>query len=321
MEIIVSKFGDEKRKTAPTGWNDLSLRDQLLVLHIMSSTPKSAATAGEILQIQRLQIARIVLNIQDSDLEMWEADCLRVNGAEHGATVFASELRDLMSVADAFYDIHDDPETGQRTFAPKLSLTKCPYPALEYGAPMTSDRKGRPKGSMQRKQLFCAKDDWGNISFYEMTHLFACVEAWAKDGDSAHVNRALAILYREAKPASLENKQAGYHNDRRRPYLHEEDMAARRERHMEKLPAEVRGLLWFWCRSCRQGLISRFKRVFSSAGEHNALNESYGWAGVLMELAGGVKDLDAVAQQPATTVLAYLSYLGDKSLVEQLQGK
>jgi hypothetical protein len=320
MELIISNFGRETRKKAPTGWNDLSLRDAMLVMHIMSTVPRNADHEAQILQIQRLQIARTLLNIQDHDLETWEADCLRVHGKEDGPAVFAEELSQLMSVADAFYDITTNPDTGAVTYAPRLALTKCPYPAIEYGQPLATDRRGKSKGPVQRKRLFAPADGWDNISFYEMCELFTCVEQWAETGDEEHVTRALATLYREPKPDTPENKQSGYHGDRRRPLLHEENMVERRMRHLAKLPAEVRDLLWYWCRSCRQSLINRYKRVFAASdGTPDALSEAYGWGGVLMELAGGVVALDTVSAQNATTVLTYLSYLEDKALLEKLR--
>lgn len=322
MELVVQNFNRQTTKTAPTGWNDLSRRDLMLVLHLMSTVPPRVESAAQVLQIQRLQIARTVLNIQDSDLEIWEADCIRVHGPEDGPAVFAEELAAVMRVADVFYDIQTNPETNQTTYAPRLALTKCPYPVLEYGKPLARDRNGKPKGPVQRKALYAAADGWDNITFYEMCQLFACIEHWASTADSEQVVRALATLYREPKPDTPENRQAGYHGDRRRPLLHEENMVERRMRHMANMPAEVRDILWFWCRSCRQSLIDRYKRVFAApSAAPDALSEAYGWGGVLMEMAGGVKDLDTVAAQPATTVLTYLSYLEDKATLRELRGK
>ena len=294
-----------KRIPIPSTWNDLTLRQALACYQIIGMDTWGIFSAEELLHAKRLQIMMELCNIDHAFLEDWKAQEIEADPAE-GANIFYSGLNTLSNTITAFAF----QEKAQGGYQLALTYTKTPWPYLE----------AKYRGGKLR--LYAPADQLSNVTIYELGMSFMALERFLQDQDEDALFELLAILYRPMKPATAENKRSAYQGDRRLPLLHHEATLPARKKHMRKLPELVRNFLVFWFASCRQQIISSYPNIFSSnphgtAGE--AAGNDYAWGGVLLNLADGLPNLDAVAQQHYANALTYLSMLEDQRKKHEME--
>jgi hypothetical protein len=159
----------------------------------------------------------------------------------------------------------------------------------------------------------------------EMALVFTLLEAYsAADRQEAAdlADTLLASIYRPGKPPTPDNVANAYHGDRRLPYV--EASVEGRKQYLRRLPPVVRGLLLFWLSSCRESIIQQFPNLFSKPanradGQFERVGNDYGWAAVIMSLAGNLADTDIVAAKPWGDALVYMSFLEDQRKVQEMQ--
>jgi hypothetical protein len=81
-------------------------------------------------------------------------------------------------------------------------------------------------------------------------------------------------------------------------------------------------VLVFWFICCRAQIIRAYPNIFT----HNPQGEAgepagndYAWGGILLNLADGLPNLDAVAQQHYANALTYLSMLEDQRKKQEME--
>lgn len=300
-----------------TSWNDLTLPDVLHVLQLLSARLPGMLFAGEELpEFLRLEIGRHLLGIDTATEQAWLEDCL-VNGpGENDAEnklIFLDELRQVCHAATAFLyqpppdqaPAEDDDDVDQAEAPPPqlaLTLTRNPYSVIEY-----QDDRGR------RHSLYGPTDELENVTLYELGAAFAYHENYLKSQASADLDRLIALLYRPSKPRSAHNQRSAYEGDRRLPYRKHEATLPARAQLVAHLPDLVKIALLFWFSSCRQAIVDGYQNIFRQDDpDVERIGNDYGFAGVLLSLAGGIVHLDAVADQPWSNGFTYLSYLEDQ---------
>ena len=170
-------------------------------------------------------------------------------------------------------------------------------------------QEGKPR------RLYGPANGLENLTIYELGMTFMALERFLETKDDDYALELLAILYRPKKPHTRENALSAYQGDRRLPLLHHEATIPARKKLMAKLPDLVRAFLIFWFACCRQQIIRQFPNIFhqpepNAAGER--VGNDYAWGGILLNLADGIIHLDAVASQPWSNALTYLSMLEDR---------
>lgn len=289
--------------TLPTEWNQLTVDQQLKAYSIIMGNRMDMLDPQEEVPAKRELLFVLLSGMDEKQFVAWQADCQNPED-EDGDTAYFLELEQSLKSIDFLFDIKtkDEGEDNERTeYAIALKLTKCPFPKFD-----------RPKKKTGKKRSYYGPSDGlDNITFLELCVTFHLFEQYVKTYDQDILDELLATMYRSPKPKTKQNKYAGYHGDKRQPYLHHEALVPKRKKQIATLPREVKQLLAFWFASCRQQIIDQYPDLFDTSGKGQP--SKYGWASTLMALAGNLSDLDTVSQQPAEDALTYLDYLNEQA--------
>lgn len=283
----------------PDSWNDLSKEQLLFVYGSVFVSEGYALSTSAVTTMRLIFIAQRLAGLTAADLDSMERQYMKQD-ADYGHLLFLEALRTVVHAAiDPLFTIEYDEASGRTTYAPKLTLTKNHWPMIT-GAPTKK----------RRQALYAPADGLENITIYELALLFTEYEQYIETQDDTHAHRLLAMLYRPSKPATPANKAAAYFGDIRLPLRQYEATVEKRVELMASLPGIAKRVLLFWFASCRQQIVEMYPKVFSTRGNGNA--PGYGWGGLLLELAGGVADLDKVADNSFHNVFTYVSMKHDE---------
>lgn len=287
----------------PSGWNECNIEQAIIVYGLIMSDENP--TPHE----KRLAVMKYLTTLSWEELKIMQDDHQRENGEENGDIFYFDELEELCkAIADPFFEITTDEETGAKTYAIALDLTKNKYPYLVYQHP---NKKVKPL------RLWACADEFENMTIYELGTVFTLFENYLRQPNEPLLHQLFATIYRSPKPEISENKQAGYQGDIRRPLMGEEVMVERRAKHFEPVPEQVKHLMLLWIASCRQKIIREYPVIFDS--ETHADGKNFGWGGMLLQIAGGPVHLEAVAKQHYGNVFVWLSMLEDERKKQILQ--
>ena len=281
---------NNEEKQIPLSWNELSLEKQLKAYNIIMADTKGLFNATELMPFKRIELLKLLLDVNDNFLKKWEKDCID-NYSEDGQDVFFGELDGLLVVSNSLYHIEE--REGIKYYQIKLELTKCPWPQLRIN---------------DRKVLFAPKDEMSNITLHELGMVLSLFDRYMDTNDEDILNQLLATIYRFPKPATKSNKEAGYHNDIRRPLLGQDHMIERRKAFLQKLPRASIQLLLLWIASCRQYYNNSYPMVFNGKGEQS----QFGFGALIMSLAGELININKVSNTAADDALTYLSFLEEQ---------
>lgn len=286
-------------------WNDLSRRQVLELwsnFYVGRSFRDTLPTAEA---AQCICIFQSIYEISSETLAEWQGiELVNTDDAIDGSTAFYSTLQEVMDQSLA--EIMQRNEKNQYQLLP--NLTRSPWPEI-MGANKTT--------------WFAPAIGWDNLSIYELAAVFTHQENYHRDNSEQDLHTMLAILYRPGKPATLENKSMAYAGDRRLPYRNYEGTVPSRAKHWATMHPTVLHILAFWALSCREAIIKMYPRVFKVPGEEpqrERVND-YSWGGVILSLAGGVANIDIVADQNFHNCFTYLSMLEDERLEREMWGK
>lgn len=279
----------------PQTWNELNLKQALGLYAIIMSDVEKGMPPGAVLPAKRIRMMCYLLGLDEQFMNDWRV-IRQEEYQEDGDLIFYSEIDEICSNLDGFFDIEEDAGSN-RLFSLKFSLTKCPFKKL------TRTKKGDRK-----KHYYAPADELDNLTLYELGTTFTMFENYLETQEEAAADRLLATLFRPAKPPTEENRRSAYQGDRRLPLLHHEATIDKRACHMAKLPPLAKQLILFWFASCRQQIVENNPDIFT-APSPDKVGPDFGWGGVLLSLADGLTHLDQVSQQPYQNGLLYLRYL------------
>jgi hypothetical protein len=307
VDKIKINIGNLNREiVAPESWNDLELRTLMLFYNTLFTANEGANGLMSFTTVKLISMAQHLLGMDTGMLAQWEADCL-AQSSEHGDVVFLHELRAVVhACVGGLFDIEHNDETGHTAYAPKLNLTRNPWPHF------THTQKTQLKGVQPKTTwLYAPADGLENVTIYELAFTFTLFEQYLQSKDDAVANRLIAALYRPSRSETREERDAAWFGDRRMPLRKYESTLDSRAEQVATMPTLTRRVLLFWFASCRQQIINRYPKVFSRAdGGESGTN--YGWGGVLLAMAGGPAGLDAIADQHHGNGLTWLSMKEDE---------
>lgn len=289
----------------PSIWNEMNLGQQLRAYATLMTDFQNLFDTFELLPAKRILLLDIITNgfVNAEFFDSLKADCLEeYEDREAAQAVFTSSMEELLKLTDFFFEKIETPEEEPEKYQIALTLTKCPWPFFE--------QKKNKKQKLKKLKYYGPADKLANISIYELGVTFTFFEKFMKDQNEADALQLLAILYREAKPATKYNKQRKYEGDRRQPYLGFEATVEGRKKYLHRLPIQVKQLLVFWFASCRDQIVKNNPGVFQSGGKKQGRN--FGWAGVLLNLSEGLVNLDRVSAQPYQNAFTHLSMLEEQ---------
>ena len=306
MKNCTIKIQDTERVVQlPETWDDLGKRDLMLIYKTMFPSKITEGFDHKLGVMKIASITKHILGLDNAEVEQWRTDCIVNEDAEEGDSVFLSEFKEVAHLAvEGLFEIGED-EEGRTTYAVKFNRLKNPYPEIVL--------EQKQKGGRSKVHWFYGPNDGlSNITIYELGYAFTLFENYVATGDEAAVNELVAILYRPSKPRTKENTDTNYEGDRRMKLRGYEAKAEERALLMQGINPDVKRVILFWFASCRQMIIDRYPSVFARRSKMNESdNAQYGWAGVLMGLAGGVAHLDAVSDQHHSNALTWLSIQSD----------
>lgn len=296
---------NERVVQLPETWDDLGKRDLMLVYKTMFPSKVTEKIDHTLGVMKVASITKHLLGLDNAEMEQWRTDCIVNEDGEEGDSVFLSEFKEVAHLAiEGLFEIDED-EEGRTTYAVKFNRLKNPYPEIQFVQKQKGDRS-------KVIWFYGPHDGLSNITIYELGYAFTLFENYVAAGDEASVNELLAILYRPSKPRSKENTDTNYGGDRRMKLRGYEAKAEERALQMKEINPDVKRVILFWFASCRQAIIERYPSVFSRRSKmQDGDGSQYGWAGVLMGLAGGVAHLDAVSDQHHSNALTWLSIQSD----------
>ena len=199
------------------------------------------------------------------------------------------------------FSIQTEEETKKTSYEPKLNLTKNPWSHFT-----NTEKKGKAD---KTTWLYAPADGLSNITLYELAFTFTLFENYLSTQDDALANRLIAALYRPSRPETKAERESEWFGDRRIPLRKYEKTLDKRAEQVASLPMLTRRVILFWFASCRQAIIDRHPKVFYRAdGERS----QYGWGGVMLAMADGPVGLEAIADQPYSNGLTWLSMKEDE---------
>lgn len=286
----------------PQTWNECT-REQAMMLYQIIMQQEGTP------QEKRLEVMRELTTLSIRELELMRQD-FQNEFKDLGDTFYFDQINTLCEqIADPFFDIQVDDETGEKHYSIRLELTKNPYPYLIYSAQ-----------KKERRRLYACEDRFENMTIYELGTVFTLFEQFLRQPENISlVDRLLAVIYREPKSATPENRQSGYNGDIRRPLMGEEGMVARRAAHFAGVPEIIKQIMLFWVGSCRESIVKEFPNIFGAEVAQAASEKNFGWGGILLSIANGPAMLDEVAKQPWGNVFVWLSMLEDQRKQQEFQ--
>lgn len=280
-------------------WNELTLQQQIVVNWAMTQPME--------IHHRRVAIANAI-----------DAKRIEAIMQEKDRDIATDELqRACAELADPFFTIGED-EEGNKTYTPVLGLTKCPWPELVFTRDVETrfiasnrKRKSLTPPTAAKRSLYACADEFANMTVYELSHVWSYLDAFGKSGNERHLAAAIAVIYRVSRRETEEELESDWQGDRRRGFYKEESLVDKRIPLILTLPPQTLSLLYTWMVSCRQVIIDEFEVLFKAESE-TAIDPNkpdFGWAGLLLQVADGVVDLERVANHGWRTVFTYLAKL------------
>lgn len=287
--------------TTPDSWNDCDYRTALLIHStLMQPLPNIVRVLPPEEQMHHRRIS-IFLALTGLPGELFASEPFSGATEEEEDDNLVAEfqlLEAVMAVTAPFFEVSVDPDTNEETTTVRYTLTRNPIPSIPY----------QERGKTHK--LFGPADSLENLTLYELGAAFhAWDEFTSETGRNDHAHTLLATLYRPPKPVTTAGRLSKYRGDRRLPLHDHETTVPARASHMAKLPTNVRGLLLFWFASCRQQIIRDNPVLFKPGKATGAGSNSFGWGGLMLSLADGLVNLDAISKQSWGNAFTYMAFL------------
>jgi hypothetical protein len=278
----------------PKTWNDLEKKALLTCYDLIIRRPAGVFAPVEHMTYRRIEAAKFLLGLSKEYLHEWETIRVGEYGKTDGHAAFIDELDQIARQATGFMfdELPDQDEQGDKQYQVALTLTKNHWPEITHDDYV----------------LIGPDDGFENLTIYELGTIFMLLERYTRTGEEDYADELLATLYRPPKPKTEENEVSGYKGDRRLPLYDHESTIGARVQHIQKLPHLVRQVMLFWVASCRQSILNEWPDIFA-ATEGEREGNDYAWGGLLLDLAGGVVQLEKVANTNYKNVFMYLSKL------------
>lgn len=298
--------------TTPDSWNDCDQRTALLIHHtLIQPVPREFDTRlaeyvllfakpftdwGRREAIMHHRRVSVFLAITGMPVELFVPTQFSGDTDDnllHEATMYEA----VMAVTAPFFEVATNEDTGEETTTIRYALTKNPFPSLLY------------KERSKTLKLYGPADGLENLTLYELGAAFHAYDTWIETNNPEDAATLLATLYRPPKPVTTAGRLSNYSGDRRLPLHDHETTVPARARHMVKLPFAVRALLMFWFASCRQTIIAENPVLFKPGKSTASGSNSFGWGGLMLSLADGLVNLDAISKQSWGNAFVYMSFL------------
>ncbi|MEM6700215.1 MAG: hypothetical protein AAF599_17560 [Bacteroidota bacterium] len=221
-----------KHYLAPRDWNDLDDEQLLKCYEIVMKDELDIFSPMEIVPLKKLQLLKVLCDLDDEAMKRWSDDCLDYYGEEHGRLIFLAEVEAVLSCSDGLFQCTEEENedgTTRTMWQVALTRTKCPFPKIK-----SKDRLKKSKFAVGKRrgklELHAPKDGLSNLTIYELASVFSLFEEFIKlstDPQSLPIekrfppeltlHKLLATIYRPKKAPTQVNLDINYHSDVRKP--------------------------------------------------------------------------------------------------------
>jgi hypothetical protein len=281
--IEINVAGRAYKFTLPSTWDEMTSKELMDICRLSRcGLAKEPFMISAVICLLPIEVRNIVLNL-------------------YTMLVYAARRSPIADQREEFTDASMDVVTQfvrlidlMNWLAEPSTLTKNPLSTVNVGW-----RKYRGP-----------KDGLKDITYYD----FALVDLLLRDITYAmQEDRQADAETAKAKIMAVLWKKPGEQYDERR--------AEARAKAFSRLPVEWKDAVYMFVTGSIRQIISSYPRIFSSSGESgNALEDTYGHAELILDLAGGkFGDIEKTQNTPLHTILLYLEHEARKAEKKQSQ--
>lgn len=311
-KISVHIDNKEKTYTAPSGWNDLTTPQLMHTYQIINAkVPKDGGIPLHEVGAKKFALLAPLFGLNLMEMLHLRRQLIDELGEEAGSDTHLTIIRKLVNYTDVFFTKKKDGSLSGAegtivTTSP--TLTRNPWPQL--------------KNSKSGKKYFGPRDNFENLTIYELGNIFTLFENYGNEGaDKDQIaNTMIATLWRPPKPDSKENIEKAYEGDLRLPLSGYEATIPARIKDVATLPSAVKKVIIFFVQSCLHEIASTWGSLFEKMddeeeGTPRKKSNAGSMATLLIKLSNGLIHLDKIQSQPYENVFVYLDML-EKERVE-----
>ncbi|MEL7123469.1 MAG: hypothetical protein AAFO07_28745 [Bacteroidota bacterium] len=300
---------NEKSYEIPKTWNDLSLKQLIACYSVIMHPFTTLLPAGEEMIFKRIELTKIILELDDDFMLKWKADCLQAD-KEDGELIFEQELQEVAKVITdfAFELLPKESDLDPDQYKIGLTLTNCPWPLIE-----------NTEADLYNQKYHAPADELENLTLYELGSALLTFERFVQEEDEDYADELIAILYRPPKQETVANLWSDYQGDKRLPYYKHESTVKKRKEYIKKLPQAVKQIILFWFASCREQIIKDYENIFVKEKGKKMGGNDYAYAGLILQLANGIANVDQVATSNFHNAFTYLSMLEDQRKQREIE--
>jgi hypothetical protein len=274
MEIKINK----EAINIPQNWNDCTQNELHGIFNILYDENTK-------IHESRLRITKLLLNKKLSFFKKWEKDA-----KIESETQFFDELNDvIMACTDWIFGRIDDGNLFING-----GLTRPPFEILK-----------------NKTRIYHAPSQFlNNITVWEFAHLEAFFEALRdKKNTKFALNRLIAVLYRNHKPKTAENKVMNYEGDVRIEFNKHESTINKRAYDIQNIEFYKKMLILHFYESCRKLILEALHPRMKIGGATNSESKLNTWVQLILELSGGkFGDLEKTGNTNLFTIIEYLNH-------------
>jgi hypothetical protein len=138
--------------------------------------------------------------------------------------------------------------------------------------------------NFQISKLYGPASAFADLTFIEFAKADTYFLSYSNTGETQYLNKLIAALYRPGKFAWRIRSFFAYGFNKRVSYS--DDCLLHNLNRVEKLEDNLKQAILFWFKGCREYIVSKYPHVFKPS-DSDENSESFGWAGILTQLAGG----------------------------------
>jgi hypothetical protein len=244
------------KKTIPADWDELDRKSYLYVVNMFLTVGnQSKQQALFIYHFLKLKFIRTTV---------------------HGKTVSMAIAKKHMDDAMLTCSV-DNKKPFDMTFVQGIQILSLSNFLFKEKSTLSKNHLDSISTSIFRKNLYGPSDDFQNLRLLEFSFCDSYYMRYRMSKEEENLDKMIAVLYR---PAAAVKDLAD-----KREKLNQHTIEDRAKQ-IKKLPLLEKQAILLWYTACRSRLERTYNYAFSKEKQHKAKSKNYGWAGLIVSMAG-----------------------------------